>query len=98
MRLFKAKVHGRLNILTTHRKARARARTTPRPIKHLKKVAEVPRAAPAPEQVTEVNVHAFPARRRGKISPCLPVFAELVIALALVRIGEDGVGFAYLLE
>ena len=41
-------------------------------------------------------MHAFPARQRGKISPCLPVCAELVIALALVRIGEDGVAYTSL--
>ena len=84
MRLFEAEFDGRLDVLTTHGKARASAPTAPGAKQRLKKVAEAARAAPGAEEVAEVavfNAPAFPARRRGEISARLPVLAELVVAL-----------------
>jgi hypothetical protein len=105
MRLFEAEFYGGLDILPTHGKAGASARATPgtKPgtKQRLKKVAEATRATPGTEEVakvTEINASAFPARRWGKIGPCLPMLAELVIALALLWIGEHCIGLPDLLE
>src|SRR5712671_1854826 len=101
MRLFEAEVDGRFDILTTHGKARASAWAVPGAKQRRKEVAEATRAAPATEEVAEVavfNVPAFPARRRGEISARLPVLAELVVALTLLRIGEDSVGLPNIFE
>jgi hypothetical protein len=100
MRLFEAEFKGRLDVLTAHGKARPGARATPGAKQRLKKVAEVARPASSTEEVAPVahiNVPTFPARRWGEISARLPVLAELVVALTLLRIREDLVGFPDLL-
>ena len=84
MRLFEAEFDGRLDVLTTHGKARASAWAAPGAKQRRKKVAEAARAAPGTEEVTQIvviNAPAFPARRRGEISAGLPVLAELIVAL-----------------
>src|SRR5262245_24583655 len=101
MRLFEAEFDSGLDVLPTHSKAGASAWAAPGTKQRLKKVAEAAWAAPGTEKVAEVGIFdapAFPARRRGKISTRLPVLAELVIALALLRIGEDLIGLSDLLE
>src|SRR4029077_890914 len=100
MRLSEAELYGRLNVLTTHGKARASAWAAPGAKQRLKKVAEAA-SAPGTEEVAEIavcNVPAFPARRRGEISARLPVLAELVIAFTLLRIGEDCIGLPNIFE
>src|SRR5262249_54894990 len=101
MRLFEAEFNSCFNVLTTHGKARARAWAAPSAKQRLKKVAEAVWTAPGAEEVAEVAIFhtpAFPARRRCKIRACLPVRAELVIALALLRIGEDLIGLPDVFE
>src|SRR5712691_5599382 len=98
MRLFEAEFDGRFDILPTHGKARASAWATPGTKQRRKEVAEAARAAPATEEVAVFNMPAFPARRRGEISARLPVLAELVVALALLGIGENLIGFSDILE
>jgi hypothetical protein len=98
MGLCKAEVHGRLNIRSAHGKAGAGTGAGSGAKQHLKEVTEAPRAAPAPEQATEINAPALPAGWRGKLCARFPVCAKLVIALALVRIRKDVIGFAHLLE
>src|SRR6266702_6265938 len=101
MRLFEAECDSRLDVLPTHSKAGARALATSAAKQRLKKVAEAARAAPGAEEVAEVavlNALAFPARWRGEISAPLPVLAELVVALTLLRIGEDFIGLPDLLK
>ena len=64
VRLFEAECNGRLDVLTTHGKARARARAAPGAKQRRKKVAEAARAAPGTEEVThivDINAPAFPA-------------------------------------
>src|SRR5438445_4730793 len=83
MCLFEAEFKSRLDILPTHGKAGTSAwAAAPGAKQRLKKVAEAAHAAPGPEEVAKVAVFhapafpgasAFPARRRGKISPRLPV-------------------------
>src|SRR5207244_3481037 len=100
MRLFEAEFDGRLNVLTTHGKARASACAVPGAKQRLKKVAEAA-SAPGTEEIAEIavfHVPAFPARRRGEISARLPVLAELVVALTLLRIGEDCIGLPDILK
>src|SRR5262249_43334490 len=92
---------GGLDVLPTHGKAGASAWATPGAEQRLEKVAEASHAAPGTEEVakiTEINTPAFPARRRGEISACLPVLTELVITLALLWLGEDGIGLPDLLK
>jgi hypothetical protein len=101
MYLFEGEFNSRLDVLPTHGKAGTSASATSAAKQRLKKVAEAARAAPGAEKVAEVGIFdapAFPARRWGEISPRLPVLAELVIALALLRIGEDRIGLPDLLE
>src|SRR5262249_52056974 len=79
-------------VLTTNGKARAREWSAPGAKQRLKKVAEAAWTVVGAEEVAEVAIFhapAFPARRRREIRACLPVRAELIIALALLRIGED---------
>src|SRR5919197_2408440 len=95
MHFFEAEFDGRLDVLPTHGKASASAWATPGAKQRLKKVAKAAHAASGTEEVAEIavfNAPAFPARRRGEISTRLPVLAELVVALALLRIGEHGIG------
>src|SRR5262249_26078714 len=101
MRLFKAEFDSRLDVLPTHGKAGASASATSATKQRLKKVAEAARATPGTEKVAEVGIFdapTFPARRRGEISARLPVLAELVVALTLLRIGEDGIGLPNIFE
>jgi hypothetical protein len=98
MCLFEAEVHGRLHILTAHGKTSAGTGAASGAKQHLKEVAHAPWTAPASEQVAEIHASTLPAGRRGKCRPCFPVRAELIIALALVRIEENVIGFAHLLE
>src|SRR5438105_10897721 len=101
MRLFEAEFDGGLDVLPTHGKAGASASARSAAKQRLKKVAEAAHAAPGTEEVAEIavfNAPAFPARRRGEISARLPVLAELVVTLTLLRIGEDCIGLPDLLE
>jgi hypothetical protein len=101
MRLFEVECDSRLNVLPTHGKAGASASATSAAKQRLKKVTEATRTASAAEEVTEIaelNAPAFPARWRSKISTRLPVLAELIVALTLLRIGEDIIGLPDLLE
>jgi hypothetical protein len=101
MRLFEAEFDGRLDILTPHGKACASAAAASTAKQRLKKVAEATRATSSPEEVPPVaNIHAsaFSARRRGESSASLPVLAELVVALTLLRIREDLIGLPNIFE
>jgi hypothetical protein len=107
MCLFEVEFDSRLDVLPTHGKAGTSASTTSAAKQRLKKVAEAPGAAPGAEEVAEVGVFdtpafpgapTFPARRRGEISVCLPVLAELIVTLTLLRIGEDFIGLPDLLK
>src|SRR5262249_28667760 len=73
----------------------------------LKKVAEVACTMSSTEKVAEVAIFnasafpgapTFPTRRRGEISARLPVGAKLVVAPALLRIGEDLIGLPDVLK
>src|SRR5262245_27592253 len=101
MCLFEAEFNGGLDVLPTHGKAGASTWAASGTKQRLKKVAKAAHATPGTEEVAEIavfNAPTFPARWRGKISTRLPVLAELVIALALLRIGEDCIGLPDLLE
>src|SRR3954468_196860 len=70
---------------------------------HLEEVAEPRAAAGAPEvaaPLAEVEVDPLPPRRRTALAPAhpIPVGAELVVLLPLVRVLQDLVGLADLLE
>ena len=49
-------------------------------------------------KVVELYVDASPSGRRGELSAILPVGTKLIVAFALLGIGEDVVGFVNLLE
>ena len=101
VRLFEAECNGRLDVLTTHGKARARTRAAPGAKQRRKKVAEAARAAPGTEEVThivDINALAFPAGWGGELSAGLPVRPELIVAFTLLRIGEDVIGLPDILK
>jgi hypothetical protein len=101
VRLFEAEFNGRLDILTTHGKARASARAAPGAKQRRKKVAEAAWAAPGTEEVSHIvgiNTPAFPAGWRGELSAGLPVRPELIVTFTLPRIGEDVIGLPDILK
>src|SRR5499433_2749802 len=110
MGLFQADLQLGFDVLTAHRERRAAPRAAPGPEESFKEIAESSGGAgPSAEHISEVAVLdprplpssgaiRGPPGRRREIGAGLPVSAELVVALAFFRIGEDFVSFTDLFE
>jgi hypothetical protein len=69
---------------------------TPSPKERFKEIAEA--SAETPAEIVEVDVHASPPGRRSELDTVLPVWAELIVTLALVGIREHLIRFVDLFE
>src|SRR5262245_1316103 len=110
MSVFEADLHLGFDVPTAHCERGAARRAAPGPEESFKEIAESTGAAyTSSENIAEVAVldpRALPpssaiwrpSRRRREIGPGLPVGAELIVAFAFFRIGEDFVGLTDLLE
>src|SRR2546425_13127012 len=96
MRFFQGERDLCLDILPPHGKARAPASAV-RPAKQaLEEITNPAWTLPSAEDVAEAAVFSAyvpPAGRRREVLACLPVGSELVIPLALFRIGKHFVRF-----
>src|SRR6266702_2442404 len=101
MRLFECKRHLGFDILASHGKASAPARTATAAKQAFEEITKSTGAPPAAKEVAEVaklDIRTFPVRRRPEVLPRFPVRPKLVVFLALVGIGQNLVSFVYLFK
>src|SRR5689334_19785582 len=101
MRFFQGERNLRLDILASHREARAAASAPTAAKQALEEITKSTLTASSAKQVAKVaifDMRTLPLRRRPEVLPRFPVLPELVVSLAFVGIGQNFVGFVYLFE